>query len=325
MKIAPLIHSRTFEVDFNSKFAVRPDDFTDSDIEWAREKILPSTQDLNILNDVRFVVASKGGKCFAGVACMLDLFAEKFLSADERAYAENFFCDNRGRYIKLFLGFVIKNSTANKIPDVMPSDLWQMLWQMFKEYLAPEWNRKAPETVLAPYRDIREKSFASSKPPKPAQIFQGVELYEMSSAVNEKLFDEYLAIALKKNLAFCANLDRAQPIEDKIYQAVTTTADIINRLREKQRQLDAEAAQKKNQPAVQRDRRSTDENYEINTSQLYDGKEIVTVAEFVNRLNAIGGGIILVDELNNRFELKTFGYRKFFNKIIFDCEVKQIG
>lgn len=247
MKIAPLIHSRTFEVDFNSKFAVRPDDFTDSDIEWAREKILPSTQDLNILNDVRLVVASKGGKCFAGVACMLDLFAEKFLSTDERAEAEEFFCDNRGRYIKLFLGFVIKDASSKKIPDVAPSDLWQMLWQMFKEYLAPEWNRKAPETVLAPYRDVREKSFVSSSP-RPAQIFQGVELYEMNPVVNEKLFDDYLARALKQNLAFCTNLDRMQPIEDKIYQAVTTTADIISRLQETQRQLDAEAAQKKISP-----------------------------------------------------------------------------
>lgn len=183
MKIAPLIHSRTFEVDFNSKFAVRPDDFTDSDIEWAREKILPSTQDLNILNDVRLVVASKGGKCFAGVACMLDLFAERVLSSDKRREAEEFFCDNRGRYIKLFLGYVIKDASSNKIPDVRPSDLWQM----FKEYLAPEWNRKAPETVLAPYRDVHEKNFVSSTP-RPAQIFQGVELYEMNPVVNEKTF-----------------------------------------------------------------------------------------------------------------------------------------
>ena len=282
MKIAPLIHSRTFEVDFNSKFAVRPDDFTDSDIEWAREKILPSTQDLNILNDVRFVVASKGGKCFAGVACMLDLFAEKFLSADERADAEKFFCDNRGRYIKLFLGFVIKDTASNKIPDVRFSDLWQM----FKEYLAPEWNRKAPETVLAPYRDIREKSFASSKPPKPAQIFQGVELYEMSSAVNEKLFDEYLARALKQNLAFCTNLDRAQPIEDKIYHAVTTTADIINRLQETQRQLDAEAAQKKNQPEFRLRRQSTGEKYEVNTDNPDDPEKLSATKKRCNYGNS---------------------------------------
>ena len=300
MKIAPLIHSRTFEVDFNSKFAVRPDDFTDSDIEWAREKILPSTQDLNILNDVRLVVASKGGKCFAGVACMLDLFAEKFLSSDERREAEEFFCDNRGRYIKLFLGFVIKDASSKKIPDVAPSDLWQMLWQMFKEYLAPEWNRKAPETVLAPYRDVHEKNFVSSTP-RPAQIFQGVELYEMNPVVNKKLFDEYLARALKQNLAFCTNLDRAQPIEDKIYQAVTTTADIINRLQETQRQLDAEAAQKKNQPEFQSGQQSA--RAWINTDKPDDAEKLSATKKRCN----YNGGNHASRAVNNFFsEVKNF-------------------
>ena len=38
MKIAPFIHSRTGQCDYNSKFAVRPNGF--SEIQWARSKIL---------------------------------------------------------------------------------------------------------------------------------------------------------------------------------------------------------------------------------------------------------------------------------------------
>ena len=310
MKIAPLIHSRTFEVDFNSKFAVRPDDFTDADIEWARKKILPSTQDLDVLNDVRFVAASQGDKCIAGVSCILKLFADKNNLPTE---AEEFFCDNRGRFIKVFLGYSIKGASPDKIPDVKPADLWQM----FKEYLVPVWKRKAPETVLAPYRDFAAKTLIPNLP-KPAQIFQGVGLYEMNSAVNEKLFENYLALALKQNLAFCTNLDRAQPIEDKIYHAVTTTSNIIERLKEKQRQLD-EAAKKKYE--LERRRTSSASAY-INTAELYKDKEFVTVEECLRRLDSVVANLIVVDNDVN-FEPKNFEFGKYMKRFI--CEVKKIG
>lgn len=316
MKIAPLIHSKTFEVDFNSKFAVRPDDFTDADIEWARKKILPSTQDLNILNDVRLVVASQGNRCIAGIACMLDFFA-KDLTAGERAKAEEFFCDNRGRYIKVFLGYSIKDAAANEIPIVTPSDLWQM----FKDYLAPEWYRKSPESRLVPYRDVKTKSLPPSTF-KPAQIFQGVELYEMNSALNEKLFETYLALALKQNLAFCTNLDRIQPIEEQIYHAVTTTPEIIDRLREKQSSLD-EASQKKNRLELEFRRRLAAKNSHIDTSQLYAGKRFVFVADFMRRLNRAVADIIVADSDMNFFELGEFEFSgKKFKKFV--CEVHKI-
>lgn len=317
MKIAPLIHSRTFEVDFNPKFAVRPDDFTDADIEWARKKILPSTQDLNILNDVRLVIASQGGKCIAGIACMLDFFA-KDLTTDERAEAEEFFCDNRGRYIKVFLGYSIKDAAANEIPIVTPSDLWQM----FKDYLAPEWKRKIPESVSAPYRDVKTKPLTPSTF-KPTQIFQGVELYEMNSALNEKLFETYLALALKQDLVFCTNLDQFQPIEEQTYHAVTTTPEIIDRLREKQSLLD-EAAQKKNQLEREFRRRLAAKNSSVDTSPLYAGKKIVSVEDFLRRLNRVASDIIVVDSdmkfsVLGEFEFSKGRHKKFVcgvNKIV---------
>ena len=317
MKIAPLIHSRTFEVDFNSKFAVRPDDFTDADIEWARKKILPSTQDLNILNDVRLVVASQGGKCIAGVACMFDFFA-KDLTVEERTEAEEFFCDNRGRYIKVFLGYSIKNAAVNEIPIVTPSDLWQL----FKEYLAPEWKRKAPESVIAPYREVMTKPLMPSTP-TPAQIFQGVGLYEMNSAVNEKFFETYLALALKQNLAFCTNLDRIQPIEEQTYHAVTTTPEIIDRLREKQRQID-EAAQKKNQLEREFRQRLSAKKSRVDTSRLYAGKEIVSVEDILRRLNRLASNIIVADSDMNFYEPGEFEFSGRFIKE-FVCGVNKIG
>ena len=312
MKIAPLIHSRTFETDFNSKFAVRPEDFTDRDIDWARKVILPSTQDLDILNDVRLVAASNNGKCIAGVSCNLKFFAEQ----NNLSGAEEFFCDNRGRFVKVFLGVSIKDTASNQIPDITPADLINL----FTEYLAPEWKRKAPETVLAPYREVADKNLIPN-PPKPAQIFQGVGLYEINHAVNEKLFEMYLALALKQNLAFCTNLDRIQPIEDKIYHVVTTTANIISRLKEKQRQIEEEAAQKKNQLELERRRANTTGAY-VNTAKLYADKEIVSVEECLRRLDAVVADIILVDDKMNHFEPKPFEFGKFMKRFI--GEVKKI-
>lgn len=303
MKIAPLIHSRTFEVDFNSKFAVRPDDFTDADIEWARKKILPSTQDLNILNDVRLVVASQGNKCIAGVACMFDFFA-KDLTTDERDEAEEFFCDNRGRYIKVFLGYSIKDAATNEIPIVTPSDLWQM----FKDNLKSEWYRKSLESVLAPYRDVKTKPLTPSTF-KPAQIFQGVSLYEMNSADNEKFFETYLALALKQNLAFCTNLDRIQPIEEQTYHAVTTTVEIIDRLREKQLQID-EAAQKKNQLELEFKRKLAAKNSSTDTTQFYDGKKFLSLEDFLQRLNCVASDVIVADSDMKFFKLGEFEFKR---------------
>ena len=304
MKIAPLIHSRTFEVDFNSKFAVRPDDFTDADIEWARKVILPSTQDLDVLGDVRLIAASSNGKCIAGVACQLKTFAERHgLDA-----AEEYFCDNRGRFIKVFLGYSIRDAAPNTIPDVKPADLWQL----FKEYLAPEWKRKAPETVLAPYRDFATKNLTPA-PSKPVQLFFGVGLYEMSPALNATLFEAYLALALKQRpLAFCTNLDRIQPIEDRIYQAVTTTANVIDRLKEKQqRQIEEEAAKKKYELEQQKAR-----GYRIDTSRPADpSKKYVTIYELCDYLNNCLsdylGDNVLVDAINGQeFQARQFSPTK---------------
>lgn len=305
MKIAPLIHSRTFSVDFNSKFAVLPDDFSDSDIEWARSKILPATQNLDILNDVRLVTASNNGKCIAGVACTLKLFAER----NGLDAARDFFCDNRGRFVKVFLGISINGATANTIPDVKPADLWKL----FEEYLAPEWKRQSPETVLAHYRNVATKNL-TPKLPQSAYTFNGVELYEMNTAGNEKLFEMYLALALKQNLAFCTNLDRIQPIEDKIYHAVSTTAEIIDRLKNKPRQSDEE--QKKNPT-------TTETNYGVNTSKLHAYKERISVKEFINRLNTVANSIILVDD---GVEFAPTEFKSgIFNRLQFTCGVKKIG
>ena len=45
MKYAPLIHSRTYHCDFNAKFSVRPDDFTDEDYNMVLDVIYKDMKD----------------------------------------------------------------------------------------------------------------------------------------------------------------------------------------------------------------------------------------------------------------------------------------
>lgn len=213
MKIAPLIHSRTLYRDFNSNFAVRP---ADLNVDWAMSKILPSTRDIDILDGVRRVVATDGKICIAGISCNFKMFAEKFLSPEERDEAKKYFYDERGREIKVFLGYVFKDSG---VPDVSDSKLWQM----FKKYFAPQWELKASETEIAPYEeDCKVKSVAKKNLDKfyPTNDRNDIELFEQ-------------CIAARKD--FCSNVDAVKIFEDGKYEIITATQSVINRIQEAQK------------------------------------------------------------------------------------------
>lgn len=227
MKIAPIIHSRTLKSDFNSNFAVRPKDLN---VDWAMSKILPSTRDIDILDGVRRVVANDGKICIAGIACNFKMFAEKFLSAEERDDAKKYFCDERGREIKVFLGYAFKDSGT---PDVSASKLWKM----FEKYFAPQWELEAPETKFAGYdeecatKSVGKKSFDK-------------KFYSSNEHADIELFEQCLA----QRKDFCSNVDSVKIFEDGKYKIITALPSVINRLQAE--------AQKKTQPSTTRKEQS---------------------------------------------------------------------
>lgn len=226
MEIAPLIHSRTFYCDFNPNFAVRPNDLN---AQWAMNKILPAMRDVDMLNDVRRVVATDGKICIAGVACNFRYFAENYLSADEKAEAANYLHDERGREVKIFLGYAFKGSG---VPDVSNSKLWQM----FKKTLAPEWNRQTVETVIASYESCGNKSVSQKSLDK--------KFYPANERGDVEIFEQCLAA--HKN--FCSNVDAVKIFEDGKYDIITASQSVINRLQ-------AEAQKKTSQqPTTRQDK-----------------------------------------------------------------------
>lgn len=241
MKIAPLIHSRTLKCDYNMKFAVRPKDFNDSLIYWARSVILPATGDLDFVNNVRQIVASKGEIKIAGIVCTMKYFVENLLDGDEQNRARNYSRDNANRNFGVFLGYSFKAS-GDEIPVVTYSDLWKM----FERYLVPKWDWEIFDTPQIDYEyEVRGKKFSATIAERVKKI-NGVEIYESSLNADENLFENYLARSMKKDLVFCSALEQFQPIADGIYTAVTTSASIITRLESRRSKTDSP---KKKQPA----------------------------------------------------------------------------
>lgn len=230
MEIAPLIHSRTFYCDFSQNFAARPNDLN---VHWAMNKILPAMRDVDILNGVRRMFATDGKTCIAGVACNFRYFVENYLSADERAEAANYLHDERGRELKIFLGYVFKDSG---VPDVSES----MLWQMFKQTVAKVWNNNPSDTVIVPYESCGVKSVAKRTLDK--------KFYPSNERDDIELFEQ--CIAARKD--FCSNVDAVKIFEDGKYEVITAAQSVINRIQEAQAQK--QEAQKKTQPTASSNR-----------------------------------------------------------------------
>ena len=215
MEIAPLIHSRTFYCDFNPNFAVPPNDLN---VQWATSKIIPAMKDVDILNGVRRLVAFNGSTGIAGVACNFRYFVENYLSADEHTEAEKYLHDERGRELKIFLGYAFK---GNGVPNISYSDLWKM----FKEKLAPEWEYKTFNTVIAPYGNCDTKNVSSKI--SPTEKINGVEIYESGENVDIEIFEKCLA----EHKDFCSNVDDARILESGNYNVISAPQNIINRLK----------------------------------------------------------------------------------------------
>lgn len=239
MKIAPLIHSRTGECDYNSKFAVRPKNFSSDSISWARSKILAATRNIDRLNGVRRLAAAKDGVCIAGIVCTMKYFINNCLSGSQQNDAKPY-ADVQGRLYGVFIGYAFK-SKGNEIPVVTNADLWQ--W--FEKYLVPEWNRKSAQTVEVDYFDWDNVASARVGETSPTDRYFDVRLYDAANFDNEKLFREYLSEALTSTneIAFCSNVDKIQPVEEGIYTAVTTSAKNITALKNHAQEQPQQAVQ----------------------------------------------------------------------------------
>lgn len=226
MQVFPLIHSRTGGCDYSSKFAVRPPSFKETEIKWARSKILPATRNISLLNGVRYVVAAKGGICIAGVVCTMKYFVNNFLNSDEQKAAQPY-ADIQGTKYGVFLGYAFNRGDA---PNVSYSDLWK--W--FYKYLKDEWSKKYFDGVTSEPEDCDSLSKAENF--SPTEECFSAQIYDAAEFDDKELFDVYIRRAAKTNeeISFCSNVENIQRVEEEVYNAVTTSAGNIAKLKAKE-------------------------------------------------------------------------------------------
>ena len=216
-----LIHSRIFTCDFNSKFAVRPAEFNDDMIAWARSKILPATRDLSLLPEGRrLIVATHGDICIAGAACMMKTLANELSEADKKA-AEKFLYESKGRSLYAFIGCVFKVG-GGKVPKIDPATLFKS----YNKYLDSIWESTVFESVV-----VQSDDFESV----PATSTDVGEAWQEKGVDDKALFEKYMSKAANgENVCFCSNVDDFKAAVDGGYTSGTATKEVIKRLADRE-------------------------------------------------------------------------------------------
>lgn len=259
IKIAPIIHSRTYKCDFNPNIIVHPENLN---IEWARNKIVSATSSINNMEHgtVRWVIARESNKSIAGIVCYIkDLI--KFCNKEEKTISKLCY-DNKGRSIFAFIGISFQSYEEK----VNLNFDYEYFLDIYIKYMLNIWENENPISIISTYNDysgkIFDNDFDDINFQKQKKKIGTLECYKMGIETDKKLFDYYLSkLFTNDELTFCSNLD-IKKIREGNFDIVSTNENTIIRL---------ENAEKNNL--------NLEENYFNNTNidNLEGKKEISTV------------------------------------------------
>lgn len=226
MKVAPIIHTRTFSCDFNSGFLVRPECFMESDIKWARKNVLGATGEIDGLQGVRWLIADNGKYRMAGVVGFLKSICLKCqLSESDMMKSEEFFCDDKGRLVYAFIGVVIdKRHNCN-----YGSLSLDYLWKIYHDEVGQIWKRTYQEVILKGFVDINEKP-VMSRASIESVIAGSKNLYEANAMSDYLLFLDFLCNGNKDDFSFCSNILDFNMVKQSEFAFITTSQNIITRI-----------------------------------------------------------------------------------------------
>lgn len=227
LRVAPIIHTRTFSCDFNTEFLVRPDGFMDSDIKWARKNVLGATGEIDGLQGVRWLIADNEKYRMAGVVGFLKSICSKCqLSVEDKQRSEELFCDNKGRLVYAFIGVVI-----DKINNIDYGKItYEYLWNMYLDKIYPIWKRTYQEVSLEPFMDIKMEIVSKFVPMK-SDFVGSKELLESNQATDYNLFIDYLCNNNKSHFSFCSNIMDFNMVKKSEFSIITTSRNTIKRIK----------------------------------------------------------------------------------------------
>ncbi len=217
MKVAPIIHSRTLNCDFNAEFLVRPERFNSDNIKWARENVLKATEDIDSLQGFRWLIVDNGKYRLAGVVGFLeDICCE---AKEEKGKFEKFFLDNRGRRTFAFVGVVIDKEDNDSYGDIDISTLWKVYVKEVKDI----WEKKHQDSKSSEFEEIQVNSDSVAEP--------DIEKYsEANPELDKKEFARLMCDGKREKFSFCSNITSWQLAKEGAFDYVTTKSNNIERI-----------------------------------------------------------------------------------------------
>ena len=223
VKAAVIIHTGTYFCDFPSTFAVCPSMLSSDDINKIRKQVLAATRSIDDLNkdEIRYMVYSSNNHVVAGMVSFLKNLANN--NDDEK----KFFSDAKGRSMYAFVGFVFQIPTTN-IPLINKN----VLWDNFKNYMEPIWERTILDTQMSNFTDINFQENNIPLEPVGAEDIDGITLY-VRDVNSTTIFSYWLGQALMgKNVSFCSNIIDFRVVKERPFDIITTTTNIVERMKQ---------------------------------------------------------------------------------------------
>lgn len=227
LRVAPIIHTRTYSCDFNSEFMVRPDCFFDSDIKWARKNVLGATGSIDSLQGERWLIMDNGKYRIAGVVGFLKNICAKCNLSEERAKkSEELFCDDKGRLVYAFIGVAIDTLNSESYGKIT----YDYLWNIYLDMMYPIWKRTYQEAITRKFENMELDGTVNNPSIESCKI--GVqEFYETNPAIDYELFEYYLCNKSNNNFSFCTNIGDFNVAKQCDFSIITTSQNIITRLK----------------------------------------------------------------------------------------------
>ena len=228
MKVAPLIHCRTYKCDYNAGFLARPNDFFDEEIQKARNYVVHATASIDSMKGNRWMVVNIGTHCIAGYIGYISDLAEQLDDEDLKIYS----CDEQGRRIYAFICFAVQEKSFNRTNDALQVTSKQ-LGDWLKAYLSKKWEKTVVDSQLTSYDSELSPCDEVDEDLGRSETIQNYIFYESNPYYDEKRFQYYLKQALRgDNVRFCSNLNRLRDVENTIFTTVTTSVNVIRQMKE---------------------------------------------------------------------------------------------
>ncbi len=229
MKVAPIIHTRTFSRDFNSKFLVKPSIFFDSDIEWTRKNVQGATEQIDTLQGFRWLVVDNEKYRIAGVVGFLqNIYSEieNSLSENDKLKSKELFCDEKNRLVYAFIGVVIDKCNNNNYGTIS----LDYLWNVYFNKVYPIWKGTSENTIFENFENIEVKLTDTTITEKAINV-GSKEFFESNAKIDYELFSYFLCNEQKKNFSFCSNLSSFNVVKRSEFSVITTSKNIITRIK----------------------------------------------------------------------------------------------